>query len=136
MTIVPSTVGKIIPMGSPDEEWALGRREPEGVPGARGARSACGSRLEPLNRFETYFLNRGEQALALAEAVGGNCGVALDAFHMNIEEADLFAAIRAAGDKLVDFHVADNNRMPPGHGRARLGGDRARAAGRSATRAT
>ena len=47
---------------------------------------------------------------------------------MNIEEADLSGAIRAAGDRLVDFHVADNNRMPPGPGRARLGRDRARAA--------
>ena len=35
---------------------------------------------------------------------------------MNIEEADWPAAIRNAGDKLVDFHVADNNRMPPGQG--------------------
>ena len=89
--------------------------------------------LEPLNRFETYFLNRCEQALALADAVGGDCGVALDAFHMNIEESDLLAAIRAAGDRLVDFHVADNNRMPPGHGAldwdaivAELVGDRLR----------
>ena len=42
--------------------------------------------------------------------------MALDTFHMNIEEADWAEAIRAAGDRLVDFHVADNNRMPPGHG--------------------
>jgi D-psicose/D-tagatose/L-ribulose 3-epimerase len=40
----------------------------------------------------------------------------LDIFHMNIEEADWPTAIRNAGDKLVDFHVADNNRMPPGQG--------------------
>ena len=35
---------------------------------------------------------------------------------MNIEESDLLEAIRLAGDRLVDFHVADNNRMPPGFG--------------------
>ena len=95
---------------------ALGRRGAQAMPGARRDASACGSALEPLNRFETYFLNRGEQALALAEEVGGDCGVALDAFHMNIEESDLLGAIRAAGDRLADFHVADNNRMPPGYG--------------------
>jgi D-psicose/D-tagatose/L-ribulose 3-epimerase len=72
--------------------------------------------LEPLNRFETYFLNRADQALALAEDVGGDCGVTLDIFHMNIEEADWAQAIRNTGDRLVDFHVADNNRMPPGQG--------------------
>jgi D-psicose/D-tagatose/L-ribulose 3-epimerase len=35
---------------------------------------------------------------------------------MNIEEADWRQAIRDTGDYLVDFHVADNNRMPPGQG--------------------
>ena len=35
---------------------------------------------------------------------------------MNIEEADWAQAIRDTGDQLVDFHVADNNRMPPGQG--------------------
>jgi sugar phosphate isomerase/epimerase len=115
VTIVPSTVGKITPMASPDEEW---RWAVEALKECQEHASQVGVRigLEPLNRFETYFLNRGEQALALAEAVGGDCGVALDAFHMNVEEIDLLGAIRAAGDKLVDFHVADNNRMPPGYG--------------------
>ena len=72
--------------------------------------------IEPINRFETYFINRGDQALALAEAVGPNCGVCLDTFHMNIEEDDMYAAIRRAKGRLVGFHVADNNRMAPGMG--------------------
>jgi sugar phosphate isomerase/epimerase len=72
--------------------------------------------LEPLNRFETYFLSRAAQAIALAKAVGPECGVCLDAFHLNIEEADPYAAIRSAKGLLVDFHVADNNRMAPGMG--------------------
>ena len=72
--------------------------------------------IEPINRFETYFINRGEQALALAEAVGPNCGVCLDTFHMNIEEEDLFATMKKVGSRLVNFHVADNNRLAPGMG--------------------
>jgi sugar phosphate isomerase/epimerase len=115
VTVVPSTVGKTSAMASPDEEW---RWCVEGLKECQAHAERVGVRigLEPLNRFETYFLNRTEQALALADAVGGDCGVTLDAFHMNIEESDLLGAIRAAGDKLVDFHVADNNRMPPGLG--------------------
>ena len=115
VTVVPSTVGKITPMGSPADEW---RWCVEALRECQAHAETVGVRigLEPLNRFETYFLNRCEQALALADAVGGDCGVALDAFHMNIEESDLIAAIHLAGDRLVDFHVADNNRMPPGHG--------------------
>jgi sugar phosphate isomerase/epimerase len=115
VTVVPTTVGKVVPDASPDEEWRCvveGLREVDALAAALGVRLA----LEPLNRFETYFLNRCDQALALAREVGPNCGVCLDAFHLNIEEADMLAAIRAAGPRLADFHVADNNRMAPGQG--------------------
>ncbi len=115
LTVVPSTVGKIVPMGSAADEW---RWCVDALKECQAHAESVGVRigLEPLNRFETYFLNRAEQALALADEVGGDCGVALDSFHMNIEESDLLEAIRSAGDRLVDFHVADNTRMPPGHG--------------------
>jgi D-psicose/D-tagatose/L-ribulose 3-epimerase len=115
LTVVPSTVGKITPMGSPEDEWRWaveGLKECQAYAEEKGVRLA----LEPLTRFETYFLNRHDQALALAEDVGGNCGVCLDMFHMNIEEADWAEALRAAGDKLVNVHVADNNRLPCGQG--------------------
>ena len=115
LTVVPSTVGKIVPMGSPEDEWdwaVESLKECQAHAEAKGIRLA----LEPLNRFETYFINRHDQALALAEDVGGNCGICLDIFHMNIEEADWHEAIRAAGDKLYAVHVADNNRMPCGQG--------------------
>ena len=115
LTVVPSTVGKVTPMSTPDAEWHWAV---ESLKECQAHAEKCGVRLalEPLNRFETYFLNRCDQALALADDVGGDCGVCLDIFHMNIEEADWPQAIRATGDYLVDFHVADNNRMPPGQG--------------------
>lgn len=115
MTVVPATVGKVSPDGTPEEEWQWvvdGLKEVYEHTEKYGIKIA----IEPLNRFETYFLNRAEQAVALAKDVGPNCGVCLDAFHMNIEEVDFMEAIRTAGDLLVDFHVADNNRMPPGMG--------------------
>src|SRR5438034_11118 len=71
---------------------------------------------EPLNRFETYLFNRAAQALALADAVSPDCGVCLDAFHLNIEEENMYDAIRLAGKRLFDFHVADNNRFACGLG--------------------
>ncbi len=115
LTVVPATVGKVTPDGTPEEEWQWvtdGLKEVYELTESYGIRMA----LEPLNRFETYFLNRADQAVELAKAVGPNCGVCLDAFHMNIEEEDFHESIRTAGDLLVDFHVADNNRMPPGMG--------------------
>lgn len=116
ITIVPATVGKIEPDATPEEEWEWA------VEGMKeiydhGQKEGVQLAVEPLNRFETYFINRGEQALELAKATGPDCGVTLDTFHMNIEEVDLYQTIRDVGDRLADFHVADNNRMPSGHGK-------------------
>ena len=73
--------------------------------------------LECWTRFETYFLNRLEQAVELWEAIGlTNGGVMGDTFHMNIEEASLGDAIRHAGPHLAHMHLADSNRLPPGYG--------------------
>jgi len=115
LTVVPSTVGKVVPMGSPEDEWQWAV---DGLKECQAHAEQVGVRIgiEPLCRFETYFINRADQAVALAKDVGGNCGVTLDIFHMNIEEADWAQAIRDTGEHLVDFHVADNNRMPCGQG--------------------
>lgn len=114
--IVPSTVGKVKPLASPDEEW---RWAVEGLKEVAVFASDHGVTpgIEPLNRFETYFINRHDQALRLAEEVGNGMRVVLDAFHINIEEVDPMQAIRNVGDKLLDFHVADNNRKPAGQGK-------------------
>lgn len=115
VSVVPCTVGKIAPDGRPEEEWQWAVNSMKEIYEYSEA-SGILLGIEPINRFETYFINRADQALALAKAVGPNCGVCLDTFHMNIEEADMFAAIRSAKGKLIGFHVADNNRMAPGMG--------------------
>lgn len=115
ITIVPATVGKVVPDGTPEEEWAWCV---DALTDIHAHASAAGVQMaiEPLNRFETYFINRGEQALALADAISPDVGICLDAFHMNMEEVDMYEPIRNAGNRLVDFHVADNNRMAAGMG--------------------
>ena len=115
MSIVPSQVGKVVPMDSPEQEWKWAVEGLKEVY-AHSEKLGVTLALEPLNRFETNFLNRHDQALVLAKEVGPNCGVCLDAFHINIEEKDLYQAILNTGKKLFDFHVADNNRMGCGQG--------------------
>ncbi|WP_442580440.1 sugar phosphate isomerase/epimerase family protein [Mesorhizobium sp. ASY16-5R] len=115
ITLVPATVGKVVPDASPEEEWKWvvdATKECFAHAQKVGVRVA----IEPLNRFETYFFNRASQALALADAVSPECGVCLDAFHLNIEESDMYEAIRLAGKRLFDFHVADNDRFAAGLG--------------------
>ncbi|MYC94724.1 MAG: sugar phosphate isomerase/epimerase [Caldilineaceae bacterium SB0661_bin_32] len=115
MTIVPSQVGKVAAMDTPEQEWAWAVDSLKEVY-AHAQREGIRIALEPLNRFETNFLNRADQAVLLAEAVGPDCGVCLDTFHLNIEEADMLEAIKSSKERLVDFHVADNNRMACGMG--------------------
>jgi D-psicose/D-tagatose/L-ribulose 3-epimerase len=71
--------------------------------------------LEPLNRFETDFINTCDQALQMVKAVGSPAlKIHLDTFHMNIEEKDLAAAIRKAGKHLVHLHACGSDRGTPG----------------------
>lgn len=115
MSVVPGSVGQLVPEATPEEEWAWAV---ESLQECNDHAQASGVRIgiEPINRFETFFINRAAQAIALAEAVGPTCGVCLDSFHMALEEGDMHEAIRAAGDRLVDFHIGENNRHAPGLG--------------------
>ncbi|HEX8296442.1 MAG TPA: sugar phosphate isomerase/epimerase family protein [Chthoniobacteraceae bacterium] len=71
--------------------------------------------IEPLNRFETDFLNTVEQGLKLVKAIGSkSVKLHLDTFHMNIEEKDQAAAIRRAGPLLGHLHACGCDRGTPG----------------------
>jgi len=72
--------------------------------------------LEPLNRFETDFINTCDQALRMVKAVGSPAlKLHLDTFHMNIEEKCQGAAIRKAGKLLGHFHACGSDRGTPGN---------------------
>ena len=45
-----------------------------------------------------------------------NVKVHLDTYHMNIEEPVIEDSIRACGNRVFHFHVADSNRWYPGAG--------------------
>lgn len=73
--------------------------------------------VEPLNRFETSFINLAQQAIEVIDRVDHpSCQIMLDTFHMNIEESSLGEAIRAAGPRLRHFHACENDRGAPGSG--------------------
>jgi len=71
--------------------------------------------VEPLNRFETDFLNTCDQGLRLVKAVNSPAvKLHLDTFHMNIEEKNQAAAILKAGKHLGHFHACGTDRGVPG----------------------
>lgn len=71
--------------------------------------------IEPLNRYETDFINTAEQAMKMVADVGSNALlVHLDSYHMNIEEKDPAQAIFLTGNKLGHFHACGSDRGTPG----------------------
>lgn len=78
--------------------------------GERGVQVA----VEPLNRYETSLINTVEQAL---DALPEECGLALDTYHLNIEEKDPAAAVRLAGDRIAHVQVCGTDRGTPGQDR-------------------
>jgi D-psicose/D-tagatose/L-ribulose 3-epimerase len=111
-----SPVGKTWAMDSSERAAVIGRlvenlRPLADYAGERGVTLA----LEPLNRFETSLINTAEQVMEVVDSVGSPAlGVLLDTFHMNIEERDPGAAIRACGPHIAHFHACGCDRGAPG----------------------
>ena len=114
---VYSVVGKAdaVEPAAQKTEWALvvkNLKELAAYAHAKGI-TIC---VEPLNRFETDFLNTCDQGLKLIKAVGSPAlKLHLDTFHMNIEEKNQAASILKAGKHLAHFHACGSDRGTPGN---------------------
>jgi len=85
--------------------------------GERAARVGVTLAIEPLNRFECYFLNTAAQCNELVRAVAHpNVRAALDTHHTHIEENDVATAITASRDTLGHVQLSENHRGTPGTG--------------------
>ncbi len=73
--------------------------------------------VEPINRFETFFLNTADDAARFAAEVDHpRIGILLDTFHSNIEDKSVAAAYRTCGSHLKHVHTCENDRGTPGSG--------------------
>ncbi len=126
--VVPAAITRLAPLGQfqTEEGWveAAEREWGYAVESVQKAAVYAGQKgillaIEPINRYESFLVNSAEQGLRFVSDVGSEAvRLHLDTFHMNIEEKDLPAAIRKAGDgdRLINFHVADSNREAVGRG--------------------
>ncbi|AML51719.1 sugar phosphate isomerase/epimerase family protein [Falsihalocynthiibacter arcticus] len=109
-------MGHFTGQGPTAEEISYGA-EAHHAMATRAARHGYILALEPLSRFETYFLNTVAQANAYIQAVDHpTFGIMYDTFHANIEEKSQTAAINALGKKMHVLHVSENDRGVPGTG--------------------
>lgn len=76
-----------------------------------------GLTLEPVNRYESNFINTLKEGIEFIKRVGAsNLGLLADTFHMNIEEVSIYDSIVQAKDYITHVHFADSNRWAPGCG--------------------
>jgi D-psicose/D-tagatose/L-ribulose 3-epimerase len=73
--------------------------------------------IEPLNRFETYFLNTAADTVRFVDEIGSpRIGILFDTFHSNIEEKNIAQGYRLCGSRLKHVHTCENDRGVPGTG--------------------
>lgn len=73
--------------------------------------------IEPINRYETNFINSAEEGISFIEETGApEIKLLLDTFHMNLEEVDLAETFKTYSDRIGYIHFADSNRRAPGWG--------------------
>ena len=111
-----SPVGYISGRRRTEEEWKWAI---DGLRQLGPALESCAVELciEPLNRFETFFLNTTRDARALCEEIAHpRIGMLWDTFHANIEEKDLAASLLSAGRFVKHVHTCENDRGIPGTG--------------------
>lgn len=73
--------------------------------------------IEVVNRYEQFLINSVQEGIEYVNEVGSpNLKLLLDVFHMNIEEDNIGAAIKTAGDRIGHFHIGECNRKVPGKG--------------------
>ncbi|MEM4724985.1 MAG: sugar phosphate isomerase/epimerase family protein, partial [Candidatus Hadarchaeum sp.] len=109
-------VGRVRAVTSYQEEWDLFVEAVRRI-AQRAQQQGLSIAMEVLNRYEAHLLNTAQEAVRFVQEVGmDNVGILLDAYHMNIEEADLRSAILATREHLLLFHAADSNRQAVGRG--------------------
>jgi sugar phosphate isomerase/epimerase len=74
--------------------------------------------IEPIRSAETSYVHTISDALSYINAVNhpGVQHINADVYHMQVEESHIGEALLAAGDRLLNLHLADSNRGALGDG--------------------
>ncbi len=114
-----SALGAFSGAGATEDEWKWGVETMKEVAEHAGKVDVKLS-VEPLNRFECYFLNgQADAARFTREVDHPHCGILYDTFHANIEEKNIAQAIETCADTINHVHISENDRSTPGQGGVR-----------------
>jgi D-psicose/D-tagatose/L-ribulose 3-epimerase len=116
--VIYASWGYITGRARTEDEWKWSVESMQEVAGYAKSKGDLILAVEPVNRFETHFLNIAEDAVRYCREVGtGNIKVHLDSFHMIREELSFAGAVETCGKEYLGYvHVCENNRGIPGTG--------------------
>ncbi len=114
-----SALGHFSGAGRTDNEWKWGLDSMRATAEYAGQVGVMLG-VEPLNRFEVYFLNSQADAAEFCRQVNHpHCRMMYDTFHSNIEEKNIAKAFDAIKDMVCHIHISENDRSTPGAGNIR-----------------
>ncbi|MCE3017344.1 MAG: sugar phosphate isomerase/epimerase family protein [Pirellula sp.] len=114
-----SALGHFSGAGRTDNEWKWGLDSMRATAEYAGQVGVMLG-VEPLNRFEVYFLNSQADAAEFCRQVNhSHCRMMYDTFHSNIEEKNIAQAFDAIKDMVCHIHISENDRSTPGAGNIR-----------------
>jgi sugar phosphate isomerase/epimerase len=114
--VLPTCVEKLMPETDHESEWNLVAESLREV-ARRAEVEGITLVIEPINRFESYLVNRLETAHRMMEQVDSPALRLMgDWFHMGIEEDSFLESIRRYAPWIRHFHVADRQRDALGTG--------------------
>jgi D-psicose/D-tagatose/L-ribulose 3-epimerase len=100
-----------------EDEWKWGVENYREIASYAQDSSSLILGIEPVNRFESHFINTAADAVKFIQGVGmPNVKVHLDTFHMIREENDFGIAVRQTNGHLGYVHACENQRGIPGSG--------------------
>lgn len=115
LLVVPGAVGRPTPYDA--SEFARSSSTLRSL-GAAFKQARVRAAIEPIRSAEVSFCHTVSDAKAYIEAVSHPAigHINGDVYHMQSEESHIGEAIIAAGDQLINLHLADSNRCALGEG--------------------
>jgi sugar phosphate isomerase/epimerase len=115
LLVVPGAVGR--PDAYDDNEWHRSTQTLRIVADEFSNAGISGA-IEPIRSAEVSLVHNVADAVRYIEAVGhpGVQHINGDVYHMQVEERNIPLAIMEAGDRLINLHLADSNRLGIGQG--------------------